>query len=66
MLVLTAVSWAGLLSAGQVQAPSLEAVMARAGAYVTAYHEKLTAIVSEERYVQRASGAVYDIRGGGV
>ena len=40
--------------------------MARAGAYVTAYHEKLTAIVSEERYVQRAGGAVYDIRGGGV
>lgn len=60
-LILTAVSWASLLAAGQAPAPSLETVMERAGAYVTAYHEKLTAIVSEERYVQRASRGAFEI-----
>lgn len=59
--MLAAVLVTGLLAAGQAGAPSLETVMARAGAYVAAYYEKLTAIVSEERYVQRATRGTFEI-----
>ena len=61
MSILTALLIAGLLAAAQAGEPSLETVMARAGAYVAAYYEKLTAIVSEERYVQRATRGTFEI-----
>jgi hypothetical protein len=40
------------------QGTSLPDLLTRAGAYVVDYHRRLEAIVAEERYVQRSSGAL--------
>lgn len=37
--------------------PNLKTVLARAGAYVADYHERFTALVAEERYIQRTGPA---------
>ena len=37
--------------------PSLKTVLGRAGAYVAEYHERFTALVAEERYIQRTGPA---------
>ena len=49
-------AWAG-------QEPTLETVLARAAAYVTDYRERLSGIVSEEQYEQRARTPGRDNRG---
>ena len=58
-----------LVSAVLFQAPSLETVLARAGDYVTAFHDSFRLIVADESYVQiqRAYGvASGDLSGVGV
>lgn len=44
------------LSAGQAAEPSLDTVLARAAAYVTAYQGRLAGIVAEEHYRQNVMG----------
>jgi hypothetical protein len=48
-----AVCLAGTGSAGTSQAPDLDEVLARAGAYVTAFQQQLAGIVLEEDYLQQ-------------
>jgi len=44
------------LAAGQAAEPSLDTVLARAGAYVTEYQSRLAGIVAEEHYRQNVLG----------
>jgi hypothetical protein len=45
--------------------PALKTVLQRAGAYAADYHERFTALVAEERYVQRVGPDPARARGGG-
>ncbi len=54
--VLLAVAVASL-SAGQEVEPTLDVVLARAAAYVTSYHSRLSGIVAEEHYRQNVLGS---------
>ncbi|MBI4519519.1 MAG: hypothetical protein HY701_01675, partial [Gemmatimonadetes bacterium] len=55
VLALAAVVEAGALQAAQapVETPTLDDVLARAGAYVARFDKTLTNLVAEERYEQR-------------
>jgi len=46
--------------------PSLKTVLGRAGGYVADYHERFTALVAEERYVQRTGPAQLSRSGPGL
>jgi hypothetical protein len=48
--------WLALGLAGSPE-PDLKAVLQRAGAYAAEYHERFSALVAEERYVQRVGPA---------
>ena len=49
-MLITGICVALVVSAGD---PSLKTVLGRAGGYVADYHERFTALVAEERYIQR-------------
>jgi hypothetical protein len=46
--------------------PSVKTVLGRAGAYVAEYHERFTALVAEERYIQRTGPAQVSRPGSGL
>ncbi len=53
VIVLAGLSAVGPVFAGNERQPDLDTVLRRAADYVEGYHEKLSSIVAEERYVQR-------------